>query len=109
MTWLQTLGLTAGTGLISLVAWIVRQIVTGNLVPRITADRDREIAKRWQEIAEMYQENDRRREAIVSRNNEILARMLPILEQAPWVGTVRPDGSFGSDVETRSRHRQIEN
>lgn len=108
MTWLQTLGLTAGTGLISLVAWTIRQIVIGNLVPRITVDREREIARSWKEIAETYRENDRKRDEILVRNNEILARMLPILERAPWVVTVPPAGSPGLGGSSGSRHRQVE-
>jgi hypothetical protein len=90
------------------VAWTIRQIVIGNLVPRITVDREREIARSWKEIAETYRENDRKRDEILVRNNEILARMLPILERAPWVVTVPPAGSPGFGGSSGSRHRQIE-
>jgi len=109
LTWLQTLGLTAGTGLIGLVGWIFRRVLSGNLVPKATLDREKEISARWREIAETYAANDRQRNAIVARNNEILERVLAIIERAPWVRLDSGDGYRGSHAYDVNRTRQIEN
>lgn len=95
VTWLQTLGLAIGTGLISLVGWMLRQVLKGELVPRATLQREREISNQWREAAETYAENDKRRSEIMSRNNEMMARVLSILAQAPWLGTDLRDGLSG--------------
>lgn len=108
LTWLQTLGLTAGTGLIGLVGWIVRRIITGNLVPKATLDREKEISARWREIAETYAANDRTRNVIVSRNNEILEKVLVIIERAPWVRIDSGAGSPGSPGSDANRTQQTE-
>ena len=95
MTWLQTLGLTAGTGLIGTLLWIARLIVRGHLVPRATLLDERANRKEWQAIAKAYAENDRMRSRVVTRNNEMLARLLTMMEHAPWVVTGDQDGSGG--------------
>jgi hypothetical protein len=109
LTWLQTLGLTAGTGLIGLVGWTFRQVIRGNLVPKATLDREKEISARWREIANMYAENDKKRNEIVARNNEILEQVLGLLERAPWVVTADVVGLRGYHDSGTSKHRQIEN
>lgn len=108
LTWLQTLGLTAGTGLIGLVGWIVRQVIKGNLVPKATLDREKVISARWREIADLYADNDRQRNAVVARNNQILEQVLAIIERAPWVRLDPGDGYRGSHASGESRTRQIE-
>lgn len=107
MTWLQTLGLTAGTGLISTLIWVFRQMVNGNLVPRATLDREKQISARWREIAELYADNDKRRNETVERNNQILGRVVAVLERAPWVSTGHGPGSpgFGGSDGTRPERR----
>jgi hypothetical protein len=103
LTWLQTLGVALGTGLISTLFWTIRQIVKGNLVPKATLDREKQISARWREIAEMYADNDRRRSVTVERNNQILGRVLAVLERAPWAGTAPVPGSpgYGGSVGIR--------
>jgi hypothetical protein len=108
LTWLQTLGLTAGTGLIGLVGWTFRQVLRGNLVPRATLDREKEISARWQEIANTYAETDRKRHEIITRNTEFLEQVLGLLERAPWVVTAEVAGSPGSTDSGMNRPRQIE-
>lgn len=109
LTWLQTLGLTAGTGLIGLVGWIVRQVIKGNLVPKATLDREKVISARWREIADLYAENDRQHNAIMNRHSDILEKVLVIIERAPWVRLDSGDGYRGSHASDASRTRQIEN
>lgn len=111
LTWLQTLGLALGTGLIGTLFWSIRQVLKGNLVPRVTLEREREISNQWRTIAETYAENDRKRSEIVTRNNEILGRVLVVLERAPWLGIVPGaglPGSPGSDGSDGNRQRQTE-
>ena len=108
LTWLQTLGLALGTGLISTLVWAIRQVLNGNLVPRSVLDRQTEITRHWQEIAEMYAVNDQRRSEIMVRNNEMLSRVLAVLERAPWAGTAPRGGSPGYGESGESRHARIE-
>ena len=96
LTWLQTLGVAVVTGLTGLVGWVIRQVIKGNLVPRVVLEREREISTEWRQVAEAYAENDRKRNEIVHRNNEILGRVVMVLERAPWLDTAPRDGSRGS-------------
>lgn len=110
VTWQLTLGLALGSGLISLVFWTLRRIIKGDLVPRVTVQREQEISNQWRQVAETYAENDRRRSEILSRNNEMMARVLSILAQAPWLGTdsrVGLSGFLGSENSEESRIRLI--
>lgn len=43
LTWWQTLALATGTGLVTLVGWTVRAVLTGKLVPRSVLDHERHI------------------------------------------------------------------
>lgn len=95
LTWLQTLGVAVVTGLTGLVGWVIRQVIKGNLVPKVVLDREREISREWRQVAETYAENDRKHSEIVHRNNEALSRALVVLERAPWLDTESKDGSRG--------------
>lgn len=111
LTWLQTLGLALGTGLISTLVWAIRQVLNGNLVPRAVLEREQGISREWKEIALTYAENDSKRSEIVTRNNEILSRIVAVLERAPWLDTVSRDGLRGSTgyaASEESRHRKPE-
>jgi hypothetical protein len=104
LTWLTGL-LTGQAGLtIWLVRWIVRH---DRERAQEFIHREREIADGWRRVAETYAENDRRRSDTVTRNNEILAYVLQVLEQAPWVDTA-PVGFRGFGESGGSRHRRSE-
>lgn len=111
LTWLQSLGLTTGSGLVGVVIWAVRRIIRGDLVPKVTVDREREISNQWRTVAETYAENDQKRNEIVNRTNEMMVRVLALLEQAPWLDTAPRDGQRGSPgsesyIGSRRRHEE---